>query len=228
MTMKTLPVLFENSEILIINKPAGIAVQGGEKVFNPVDEILCQQIGQKVFPVHRLDKDTAGILVVAKTSVSAKKWTNIISSGRIKKQYSAICFGFLPQTQKNNSTGTFNFPIEKGQSKKDALTQYKIIDSKIIVTAEEEIHLSFFNLTLGTGRMHQIRIHLAQAGCPIIADDKYGNFKLNRKFKKLFGIKKLQLAATNLEIPIDGKKILFNIPLPEHMENTYAKLFLNK
>lgn len=225
--MKTLPLLFENSEILVINKPSGIAVQGGEKVSNPVDEVLSKQIGQKVFPVHRLDKDTAGILVVAKTSIAARKWTNIICSGGIKKQYSAICSGELIDNNKISfPSGVISTPIGKGNEKKSALTEYKIINSTKIPIEAEEISLSFFELTLGTGRMHQIRIHLAQAGCPIVADDKYGNFKLNRKLKKTLGIKTLQLAATKLELTIDGKKMLFQIPLPEHMENPYQKYFL--
>ena len=91
--MNVLPILFENDEILIINKRAGLAVQGGEKVSHSVDELLAKQIGQKVYPVHRLDKDTSGILVVAKSSSAAGKWTQLIASGSVKKQYTAFCLG---------------------------------------------------------------------------------------------------------------------------------------
>ena len=83
---------------------------------------------------------------------------------------------------------------------------------------------SLLNLTLGTGRTHQIRIHLAQSGCPILADDKHGNFKVNKLIKKAVGIRTLQLAATRLTIPLEGRATTFQIPLPPHMEEALAVL----
>ena len=65
--MSVLPIVFENEEIFVVNKPKGVAVQGGEGVKHPLDEMLTQQVGYKIYPVHRLDKDTSGLLVVAKT-----------------------------------------------------------------------------------------------------------------------------------------------------------------
>ena len=80
-------------------------------------------------------------------------------------------------------------------------------------------------LTLGTGRMHQIRIHLQKTGIPIIADDKYGDFRLNKLLKKEFGIKKLQLAAVKLTLPINDIATVFEIPLPSHIQELEQTIF---
>ena len=93
--MKEIPIIYENNEILIVNKRAGLAVQGGEGVKNPLDSLLSEQLGAKVYPVHRLDKETSGLLVVAKTSAAAHLWTGIIASGQVKKEYQALCFGLV-------------------------------------------------------------------------------------------------------------------------------------
>ena len=85
---------------------------------------------------------------------------------------------------------------------------------------------SLISLTLGTGRMHQIRIHLAQANLPILADDKHGNFKLNKYVNKTYGIKRLQLASISLTLPINGDIKTFTIPYPEHIEQGVSKLAL--
>ncbi len=220
--MNVLPILFENDEILIINKRAGLAVQGGEKVSHSVDELLAKQIGQKVYPVHRLDKDTSGILVVAKSSSAAGKWTQLIASGSVKKQYTAFCLGIPGGFSINNAIGkkgVFNSDVGNGKDKRSALTEYTIKSVKMFnhEETEESFPISLLELTLGTGRTHQIRIHLAQNGCPIIADDKYGNFKTNKILRKYAKIKILQLAATKLTLPINGKNVTFEIEMPSHM-----------
>lgn len=249
--MKRLPVLYENNEILVVNKPAGLAVQGGEQVKHPLDEILAVQTGCKVYPVHRLDKDTAGILIVAKNSRAAGKWTAVISSGAAVKQYTAVCVGIPSGITgwKPGFSGIFSEPVGKGGNRKPALTKYRVIktaqiscgavpsDGMLPATsgtasgvsgmrdAGQELTVSLLELTLGTGRMHQIRIHLAGAGCPIIADDKYGCFPWNRLLKRCFGIRQLQLAAVRFTVPINGKKRTFSIALPDHMIRAEQVLF---
>ena len=87
--MNTVPILYENDEIYVINKPAGLAVQGGQGVAHSLDEDFAKQVGQKVYLVHRLDKDTSGLMVVAKSSFAAGMWTKLISSKAVKKEYIA-------------------------------------------------------------------------------------------------------------------------------------------
>ena len=230
--MNKLQILFENEEIRIINKPCGLAVQGGKDVKTSVDTELAMQTGEKIYPVHRLDKETAGILVTAKNPKSATKWTNLIGSKQVKKQYHAICLGKL-----ENSSGKFDISlIDKGIEKK-AITFYKVISTVENITFQEnfseKFSFSLVELTLETGRMHQIRKHLAQNKTPILADDKYGDFKLNKLLKKELGIKKLMLLAKILEVNSPETKKNFapegkiEIPYPEYFEQALEKLDLS-
>ncbi len=198
--MKTLPIIYENDDIYIINKPAGLATQGGQGVVHSVDTLLASQVGQKVHLVHRLDKETEGLLIVAKNSKAASTWTDLIAGKEITKEYCAICTGDFPKT-----SGTITDSITTKGVTKPALTHYMVEKTSTVSLETPEgtqtQSLNLVRLQLGTGRMHQIRIHLAKLGCPIAGDDKYGNFKLNKLLKKQLGIKRLQLAAVQLTIP---------------------------
>ena len=195
--MDRIPIIYENSEIYIINKRAGMPVQGGEKISHPLDEELAKQTGQKVYLVHRLDKDTSGLMIVAKTPSSANKWTKLIGSKEVQKEYVALCIGKLAQKQ-----GTINEELVQHGQKKNAVTHYKVLEESEIEWEGQKIILSKISLILQTGRMHQIRIHLAKQGCPIAGDDQHGNFKLNKLLKKAAGIRHLQLFSVKLTIPL--------------------------
>ena len=182
-------------------------VQGGEKIAHSLDEELAKQVGQKVYLVHRLDKDTAGLMIVAKTPAAASKWTKLIGSKEVKKEYIAICAGSLKQ-KKGEITEAI---IQHGQSKK-AVTHYQVEKEwQLEREGESPIDMCQIRLALETGRMHQIRIHLAKQSCPIAGDDQHGNFKLNKILRKLAGIKHLQLFSTKLTIPLDGTLRVFEL-----------------
>ena len=219
--MKTFSIIFENEEILLVNKEAGVSVQGGAGIAHPLDAELSLQLGYKIFLVHRLDKETSGILVVAKNALAAAKWTNLISGGKVKKEYTAVCFGIPFVNGKKCYSGVLEGTVEAHGRTQAAKTFFKVEsvwDVKIPET-DEKMELSFLKLTLGTGRMHQIRIQLAKASCPIAGDDKHGDFKKNKLARKI-GIKKLQLASVKLSLPVDGKTQAFEIPLPGHIKTT--------
>ena len=224
--MNNIPIIYENDEILIINKPVGLSVQGGEGVSSSVDTVLPTQLGYKVFLVHRLDKETSGLMVVAKTSKAAGKWTNLINQHNVQKEYVALCSG-LPQKK----SGVFTDSVVQKGREQNAFTEYKLLQSftikenksgdsenQIDIQGLENKSFSLFSLKLGTGRMHQIRIHLSKAGFPIFADDKYGDFKLNKLLQKKLKIKRLCLASVKLTLPIDNQLKTFTIPYPEHIE----------
>lgn len=224
--MNNIPIIYENDEILIINKPVGLSVQGGEGVSSSVDTVLPTQLGYKVFLVHRLDKETSGLMVVAKTSKAAGKWTNLINQHNVQKEYVALCGG-VPKKK----SGVFTDSVVQKGREQNAFTEYKLLQSftikenksgdsenQIDIQGLENKSFSLFSLKLGTGRMHQIRIHLSKAGFPIFADDKYGDFKLNKLLQKKLKIKRLCLASVKLTLPIDNQLKTFTIPYPEHIE----------
>ena len=214
--MNPFSILFEDDEILLVNKPHGTAVQGGAGIAHPLDEELSKQTGYKVHLVHRLDKDTAGILIVAKNPQAAAKWTKLIATKQVKKEYTAICIGEPLVNGKKSDRGTIRGTVEAHGKTQDAFLDFNV--------EKKAQGLCLMHITLGTGRMHQIRIQLAKAGCPIAADDQHGDFKQNKVLKKQ-GIKKLQLAATKLTLPIEGKPQTFTIPLPPHMQSTVENFF---
>ncbi len=209
-----IPIIYENDEIIIINKPSGLAVQGGQGVVHSVDRDFAEQVGYKIYLVHRLDKDTSGLMVVAKNPVAAGKWTKLIGSKIVKKEYFALCAGKMP-----SKSGVINEEIVQHGDSKTAVTKYKVEkETDIEQTGPDNqpvsIHLSLIRLMLETGRMHQIRIHLSKNGCPIAGDDQHGNFKLNKQLKKFAGIKRLQLSAVRLTIPLEGKDKTFEVSAP--------------
>ena len=213
-----IPIIYENEEIFIINKPAGLAVQGGEKIAHSLDNELAKQVGYKVYLVHRLDKETAGLMVVAKSAFAASKWTKLISSKTVKKEYIAVCCGKLAK-----KSGVIDDSVVQHGETKRAVTKYNVEEewTKTCPDTEKPDSTTSFEfckirLCLETGRMHQIRIHLAAQGCPICGDDQHGNFKLNKQLKKQFKIKNLLLAAVKLTVPIDGKDTVFEIDPPDY------------
>ncbi len=221
-------ILYEDQEIILINKPCGMAVQGGANVAHSVDSELPLQTGYKIHLVHRLDKDTAGILIVAKNPQSASKWIKLIGTNQVTKEYTAVCFGLPSAGGKKDGKkirkGVLKDKISVDGRLLDAVTHFEIIKNTDVQlpasensTEIQKINLSVAHLTLETGRKHQIRIQMAKAGCPLAGDDLHGDFKKNKLVRKL-GIKKLCLCASRLTIPVNGELKAFEIQLPAHMK----------
>lgn len=223
--MKTFPVLFENEEIILINKESGVAVQGGKGIFHPLDQELSESLGYRIHLVHRLDKETSGILVVAKNSAAASKWTRLIGEKDVRKEYVALCVGTPAVGGKKCDSGTLEDIVEAHGRHQKAVLHFKV-EEKFFVeiprkegdenSGPEKIEVSRIRIVLGTGRMHQIRIQMAKSGCPIVADDQHGDFKANKKLRRV-GMKKLCLAAVKLTVPLGKGRRTFEIPLPGHM-----------
>ena len=209
--MNAIPIVYENEEIIIINKPAGVSVQGGEGVAHPLDRELPKQTGHEIFLVHRLDKDTSGLMIAAKTKPAAAKWSKLVASRAVKKEYDAICIGTFSERQ-----GVITDDVVQHGEIKRAVTQYAVSEVFEIDCGGEKLSLSLVHLTLETGRMHQIRIHLAKKGCPIALDDKHGNFAKNKLLKKYCGTKRLLLCASKLSLPLSEKEKIVRIALPDY------------
>jgi 23S rRNA pseudouridine955/2504/2580 synthase len=229
---KTLiPVLFENSFCLILDKPAGLPVQGGEGVKFSLDSILKEKIQPRPLLVHRLDKDTSGLILVAKTKEAARSFSALFAGAggyscpkaegdnaeeqgkkrAVVKQYLGICYGIPEQKQ---GVISLSLDLRKGQKKSETLYTFLSFGDA------SEVSVSLLELELGTGRMHQIRRHLAHIGHPLLGDDKYGDFPLNKQLRKTSGLKHLRLHSSRMIISPspgllpDGLDI--SSPLPDY------------
>ena len=203
-----IPIIWQDSDLVLIDKRAGLASQGGVGVGRSVDQDLSEQLGQKIYLCHRLDKETSGLLLCAKSSAAAAKWSRLVGEKSVKKEYKALCFG-----EPKSPSGKITLPIHEKGGPKPALTFYELEKT---FGADElggfEEPLCVMRLSLGTGRTHQIRIHLAQSGLPIVGDDKYGDFKLNKAAKRDLQIKRLCLRAFRLTLPLPGGDRVFELP----------------
>ena len=215
--------LHSDDEILVIDKPAGLATQPGAGIKVSLVEAVERDFGFHPFLVHRLDKDTAGCIIVARDSRSAGKWTELIASRNLRKFYRAAALG-LPATAR----GTLNSPVRVRGEEKSAETKWRLLGAfgapGEAPTGSGPIggrpRFAWLELELGTGRTHQIRLQLAAAGLPILGDDAHGNFPLNKELRKSHGLRRLLLQAWRLELP-GGLRV--EAPLPEHFATFFAR-----
>ncbi|MDR1058561.1 MAG: RluA family pseudouridine synthase [Treponema sp.] len=228
---KDIDILFENDDCLILNKPAGLAVQGGKGVRVSLDSLLAESFRERPLLVHRLDRDTSGVILAAKRREAAARfslWFSLGKTGPVRgaggrdppgpcagkggpeKIYLAVSAG-LPQPP----SGTITQSLEIRGKTRPSATFYRVL-SPAPEDPSEEPDYSFLELELGTGRMHQIRRHLSRLGNPVLGDDKYGNFTLNKKYRRERGLKRLLLHAFRLIIPKENIDV--RAPLPPHFD----------
>jgi 23S rRNA pseudouridine955/2504/2580 synthase len=214
--LKRIELLYEDDSCLVLSKPAGLAVQGGEGVKSSLDRILAENWSPPPLLVHRLDKDTSGVMLAAKTREAAARFSRLLgersAAGEkgVIKQYLAVCAG-----RPEKAAGLISLDLDIKGSVKKSETRYRVIKSESI----EQFEFSLLELELSTGRMHQIRRHLAMTGNPVLGDDKYGDFALNRELRKALGLRRLLLHASRLVIPAAGKggfQIDVRAPLPDY------------
>jgi 23S rRNA pseudouridine955/2504/2580 synthase len=227
-------ILYEDAEMMVLNKPMGLAVQGGPGTSRHIDGLLDamrDEDGQKPRLVHRLDKDTAGCLVVAKTRLAAAALAKSFRHRSARKIYWALVAGVPNVRQGRISTylakGEGRDGVEKMQIAKHgddgadhALTYYAIVDQ----AAQK---LSWLSLKPVTGRTHQLRAHAAHIGHPIVGDPKYFDIE---NWEMPGGIqKKLHLLARRIVIPHPktGKPVDISAPLPPHMLQSWNLLGLD-
>jgi len=202
--MKPLDIIYEDNVCIVLNKPAGLAVQGGKGVGLSLDSILARTRPERPLLVHRLDRDTSGLILVAKTRAAAHCFSRLLGGERaVIKRYLAICMGKPAQP-----AGVIRTDLTIRGKVKKSETRYRLL------SAGDEF--SLVEMELGTGRMHQIRRHLALAGNPVLGDDKYGDFNLNHTLRKTVKLRHLLLHASRLIIPAtpENPPLDLTAPLP--------------
>ena len=219
-TRSNLPIIYEDEEIIVINKPSGLlSIASDKEKGSTAYRMLSDYVQQKdkhnrVFVVHRLDEDTSGVLMVAKNPNIQKalqdNWNDIVS----KRGYFAIVEGKMPQ-----KNGTIKSYLKKNAqnmmySSKDKTGQLSVTHYRVI---KENEQYSLLDVNIDTGRKNQIRVHLGDIGHHVIGDDKYG--------EPSNPIKRLGLHAYCLELthPINGKKMKFNAPIPPEFSIIFPK-----
>ena len=212
-------IIENNDNFIVVNKEAGIPVQGGTKSKKNLIDIFSNSNffeNDKPYSVHRLDKDTSGVFIIAKNRETAKLLTSLFRLRRVHKTYVAVCYGEIDKQK-----GLLDYDLVRYEGKKKIIEKSKTIYRVI----DKNINYTLIELNPITGRKHQLRKQLSMFGHPIYGDDKYVNNK-NLKTKK----KNLLLHSYKIKFIVNGNKYTFKATPPDYFIN-FIKLkklkFLN-
>jgi 23S rRNA pseudouridine955/2504/2580 synthase len=219
-----LPILHEDDHILAVDKPAGLAVHGGSGIAHGVIESLRSMRPQARFLelVHRLDRDTSGVLLVAKRRSALTALHEILRSREIDKRYLVGVKGrFRNEMQRVRAAlAKHDVDGEKRVSVSEGGQEAETVFRRLSRGAEA----SLLEAELLTGRTHQIRVHLQHLKHPVLGDDKYGDYELNKRLRKQ-GLKRMFLHARSLSFvhPATGERLELRSPLPADLEEFRAR-----
>lgn len=222
-------IIYEDDALLVIDKPAGVAVHGGSGVsFGVIEQIRrARPEAGYLELVHRLDKDTSGLLMIAKKRSALVKLHEAIRNDHPKKIYLALGVGKLPNDSFHVKLPLFKYTGAQGEKMvrvsedgQSAHTIFRVLNrfSDDLLHQVGLSHLTLVQATLKTGRTHQIRVHLQSQQCPIAGDERYGDYQANKRLQKL-GLKRMFLHAAELHLdhPLTGEKLILKAPLPQDL-----------
>lgn len=219
-------VVLEDDALLAIDKPAGMAVHGGSGVSFGVIEQLRRQRPQARFLelVHRLDRETSGLLLIAKKRSALTSLHDMFRAGHIEKRYLALVKGRWMEPLRHVRLSLHKYLTREGERRVSVANEGKAAHSIVRLMARWQ-NFSLVEVELETGRTHQIRVHLAHLGYPLCGDDKYGDFALNKLLQKQ-GLGRMFLHAARLVLdhPLTGERIQLAAPLPEDLTRFLARL----
>lgn len=225
-----LPILFEDEFLLALNKPAGVAVHGGSGVsFGVIEQLRAARPEAKFLElVHRLDRDTSGVLLLAKKRSALVEMHRQIREGEIEKDYLA-----LVQGKWHNQKQDVKLPLKKYVTDAGERRVFVADDGMPSRTIFQRVKgwesCTLLSAALKTGRTHQIRVHLSHLGFPILGDEKYGDFSRNKELQRE-GLKRMFLHAAKLVFkhPASGEQVLVEAPLAPELQHYLHKLDENE
>lgn len=222
-----LTVLYQDDHYVAVDKPSGIFVHPtrlGPREPNCMSR-LGMQLGRPVYTIHRLDRATSGVLLFALSSEAARKMCVLFEKRRIRKEYLAVVRGFAPET------GRIDHPLRKHRKKSaaEAVTDFARMGTAEIqepVGRHETARFSLIRAVPQTGRMHQIRRHMAHISHPVLGDTRYGDGAQNRFLRARFGMNRLALMAARLAFlhPYTREGIAVVASPSEDLQATFAGL----
>jgi len=219
-------VLYQDEYCIAVNKPHGLLVHR-TSMSNDKDFLLQRvrdQSGKKVYPVHRLDRPTSGVVLFAFGKEIVAEFFRVFRERAAKKTYLALVRGWT------EDSGVIDSPLKTASGKEqDALTLYKTLaktEVAISVGPYENARYSLVEIDLKTGRTHQIRRHFAHLRHPLVGDTTYGDGRHNQMFRNKFNSHRLMLAATKLELthPFSGEELIIEAPLETGFKTVLKKL----
>jgi 23S rRNA pseudouridine955/2504/2580 synthase len=210
------PIVYEDAALLALDKPAGVAVHGGSGVsFGVIESLRAARPAAKFLElVHRLDRDTSGLLLVAKKRSALVELHRMLREGGIDKVYLAVVKGHWQGSSREIREALHKYVDAKGE-RRVSVQEGGMAAVTRVRALKSSPQFSFLEVRLLTGRTHQIRVHLAHAGHPVLGDDKYGDFELNHRLQKQ-GARRLFLHASRLSFPhpLTGEALKLEAPLP--------------
>ena len=210
-------IIYEDDELLVIDKPAYLAVHTGTAhSFGLIDLLKYKYSESDIGLVHRLDKDTSGCLIVAKSRDALLRLQKLFSDSQIEKIYQTLVVGQWQQPRR------VSIPLRRAPQRQTVADDGKqaITDFSVIRSLKD---YSLMSVSLITGRTHQIRVHAAHCGHPVAGDKKYGDFANNRKLAQL-GLKRIFLHAARVSFVWHEKTLAFDAPLPDTLQKLIDQL----
>ncbi|MBL4669076.1 MAG: pseudouridine synthase [Flavobacteriales bacterium] len=226
--IKSIEIIFEDEYLIVVNKPNNVIIHESHYARNIKETTLLkfleQQLGYPVYPVHRLDRKTSGIILLLKEKENVNQFQTLFTSNKIQKTYYAIVRGFskekgiIDSPVKNDDTGIY----------KEALTNYTSVNNieiDIPVHPYTKSRYSLIKLMPETGRMHQLRKHLNKINHPIVGDYKYGDRFHNRMFETEFNCIYMFLHAFQLDFthPITTENLILKANFPTDWQMLFQK-----
>ncbi|WP_272149072.1 pseudouridine synthase [Tenacibaculum aiptasiae] len=228
-----LDILFEDEYIICVSKPNNVVVHHAHHSRNVSDEdsllqLLFNQFGKKFYPIHRLDRKTSGIILLAKETSFVSKFQELFTNNEIQKTYYGIVRGHAPEAKIIDS------PVKgrDANAHKEAETLLELVDKitlDIPVKPYDTSRYSLVKLSPKTGRLHQLRIHMNKISHPLIGDPKYGDKNHNTMFIENFNCENLFLHAYSLTFkhPISNKEMILETKLPNDWNILFGKFNWN-
>ncbi|MBI5107916.1 MAG: RluA family pseudouridine synthase [Rhodocyclales bacterium] len=221
---------YEDEALIVVDKPAGTAVHGGSGVsFGVIEQLRrARPLAKLLELAHRLDRETSGLLVVAKKRVALTKLHDMFRDGVIAKRYLALVKGRWRNELQHVRLPLYKYLTAEGERRVSVNAEGKVAHSIVRLLARWE-NFSLVEVELKTGRTHQIRVHLSHLGYPIAGDDKYGDFSLNKRLQKA-GLGRMFLHAAKLSLPhpLSNEPLVLESPLPPELRGFVDQLERNE